>query len=233
MALPKLNTPKYYTTVPSTGTEVEFRPYQVREEKMLMIASESQDERQVVGAMKDLIDACTFGAVDITKLTMFDLEYLFVKLRSKSVGESTTIGMKCTSCEHKNEIKFSLEDVYVNMNEDLNPTIELSDGVGVTMKYPGINDVMDIGGDLSDVDKMMGMIRASLDTIYTSEEVFNVREQSTKEVDEFVDSLTSKQFSKIREYLEEMPSAQINLDFECVECGEKNEHVVKGTANFF
>ena len=83
MALPKLNTPKYYTTVPSTGTEVEFRPYQVREEKMLMIASESQDERQVVGAMKDLIDACTFGVVDITKLTMFDLEYLFVKLRSK------------------------------------------------------------------------------------------------------------------------------------------------------
>jgi hypothetical protein len=200
---------------------------------MLMIASESQDERQVVGAMKDLIDACTFGAIDITKLTMFDLEYIFVKLRSKSVGESTKIGMNCTSCSHKNEVEFSLEDVYVNMNEELNPTIELSDGVGVTMKYPGINDVMDIGGDLSDVDKMMGMIRASLDTIYTSEEVFNVKEQSVKEVDDFIDSLTSKQFSKIREYLEEMPSAQINIDFECMECGNKNEHVVKGTANFF
>jgi hypothetical protein len=233
MALPKLNTPKYYTKVPSTGADVEFRPYQVREEKMLMIASESQDERQVVGAMKDLIDACTFGAIDITKLTMFDLEYIFVKLRSKSVGESTKIGMNCTSCSHKNEVEFSLEDVYVNMNEELNPTIELSDGVGVTMKYPGINDVMDIGGDLSDVDKMMGMIRASLDTIYTSEEVFNVKEQSVKEVDDFIDSLTSKQFSKIREYLEEMPSAQINIDFECMECGNKNEHVVKGTANFF
>jgi hypothetical protein len=233
MALPKLNTPKYYTKVPSTGADVEFRPYQVREEKMLMIASDSQDERQVVGAMKDLIDACTFGAIDITKLTMFDLEYIFVKLRSKSVGESTKIGMNCTSCSHKNEVEFSLEDVYVNMNEELNPTIELSDGVGVTMKYPGINDVMDIGGDLSDVDKMMGMIRASLDTIYTSEEVFNVKEQSVKEVDDFIDSLTSKQFSKIREYLEEMPSAQINIDFECMECGNKNEHVVKGTANFF
>jgi len=233
MALPKLNTPKYYTKVPSTGADVEFRPYQVREEKMLMIASESQDERQVVGAMKDLIDACTFGAIDITKLTMFDLEYIFVKLRSKSVGESTKIGMNCTSCSHKNEVEFSLEDVYVNMNEELNSTIELSDGVGVTMKYPGINDVMDIGGDLSDVDKMMGMIRASLDTIYTSEEVFNVKEQSVKEVDDFIDSLTSKQFSKIREYLEEMPSAQINIDFECMECGNKNEHVVKGTANFF
>ena len=233
MALPKLNTPKYYTKVPSTGADVEFRPYQVREEKMLMIASESQDERQVVGAMKDLIDACTFGAIDITKLTMFDLEYIFVKLRSKSVGESTKIGMNCTSCSHKNEVEFSLEDVYVNMNEELNPTIELSDGVGVTMKYPGISDVMDIGGDLSDVDKMMGMIRASLDTIYTSEEVFNVKEQSVKEVDDFIDSLTSKQFSKIREYLEEMPSAQINIDFECMECGNKNEHVVKGTANFF
>ena len=86
MALPKLNTPKYYTKVPSTGTDVEFRPYQVREEKMLMIAAESQDERQTINAMKDLISACTFGAVDITKLTMFDLEYITALLQpSKSL----------------------------------------------------------------------------------------------------------------------------------------------------
>ena len=183
MALPKLNTPKYYTKVPSTGTDVEFRPYQVREEKMLMIAAESQDERQTINAMKDLISACTFGAVDITKLTMFDLEYIFVKLRSKSVGESTTIGMKCKSCSHQNDVKVSLEDVTVNLNQDLNSNIELSDGIGVTMKYPGVNDVMDIDSNLSDVEKMMGMVRASIDTIYTSEEVFNIKDQSTKEVD--------------------------------------------------
>ena len=233
MALPKLNTPKYYTKVPSTGTDVEFRPYQVREEKMLMIAAESQDERQTINAMKDLISACTFGAVDITKLTMFDLEYIFVKLRSKSVGESTTIGMKCKSCSHQNDVKVSLEDVTVNLNQDLNSNIELSDGIGVTMKYPGVNDVMDIDSNLSDVEKMMGMVRASIDTIYTSEEVFNIKDQSTKEVDEFIDSLTSKQFDNIRNYLEEMPSAQLKVDFNCEYCDEHNEQIVKGTANFF
>ena len=233
MALPKLNTPKYYTKVPSTGTDVEFRPYQVREEKMLMIAAESQDERQTINAMKDRISACTFGAVDITKLTMFDLEYIFVKLRSKSVGESTTIGMKCKSCSHQNDVKVSLEDVTVNLNQDLNSNIELSDGIGVTMKYPGVNDVMDIDSNLSDVEKMMGMVRASIDTIYTSEEVFNIKDQSTKEVDEFIDSLTSKQFDNIRNYLEEMPSAQLKVDFNCESCDEHNEQIVKGTANFF
>ena len=233
MALPKLSTPKYMTKVPSTGKEVEFRPYQVKEEKMLMMAAESQDERQIIGAMKDLIIACTFGALDINKLTMFDLEYVFVKLRSKSVGETTTVGMTCTECNEKTDIKVSLEEVEVNVDKNLDSKIELSDGVGVTMRYPGINDMMDIGGEQTDVDKMMSMIRASIDTIYTSEEVFNIKEQSSTEVDEFIDSLTSKQFSKIREYLEKMPTAQMNIEYECEHCNAKNNQVIKGTANFF
>lgn len=233
MALPKLSTPKYMTKVPSTGKEVEFRPYQVKEEKMLMMAAESQDERQIIGAMKDLITACTFGALDINKLTMFDLEYVFVKLRSKSVGETTTVGMTCTECNEKTDIKVSLEEVEVNVDKNLDSKIELSDGVGVTMRYPGINDMMDIGGEQTDVDKMMSMIRASIDTIYTSEEVFNIKEQSSTEVDEFIDSLTSKQFSKIREYLEKMPTAQMNIEYECEHCNAKNNQVIKGTANFF
>ena len=233
MALPKLSTPKYMTKVPSTGKEVEFRPYQVKEEKMLMMAAESQDERQIIGSMKDLIDACTFGALDINKLTMFDLEYVFVKLRSKSVGETTTIGLTCDDCDAKSDIKVSLEDVKVNVDQNVNSTIELSDGVGVTMRYPGINDMMDIGGDQSDVDKMMGMIRSSIDTIYTAEEVFNVKEQTTEEVDDFIDSLTSKQFHEIREYLEKMPTAQLDIEYDCESCGVKNNQVIKGTANFF
>lgn len=233
MALPKLSTPKYMTKVPSTGKEVEFRPYQVKEEKMLMMAAESQDERQIIGSMKDLITACTFGALDINKLTMFDLEYVFVKLRSKSVGETTTVGMTCTECGEKTDIKISLEEVEVNVDKNLDSKIELADGVGVTMRYPGINDMMDIGSEQNDVDKMMSMIRASIDTIYTSEEVFNIKEQSSTEVDEFIDSLTSKQFSEIREYLEKMPTAQMNIEYECEHCDAKNDQVIKGTANFF
>jgi hypothetical protein len=233
MALPKLSTPKYMAKLPSTGKEVEFRPYQVKEEKLLMMAGESNDERQIMGAMKELIEACTFGTVNVDKMPMFDLEYLFIKLRAKSVGETTKLGLNCTKCEAVNDLVVSLDDIHVNVNSDINSKIELADGVGVTMKYPSINDMMDIGGDMSDVDKMMGMIRASIDTIYTSEEVFNVKEQSTQEVDDFIDSLTSKQFSDIREYLELMPAAEINVDYVCTSCGAKNEQVVKGTANFF
>lgn len=233
MALPKLSTPKYMAKLPSTGKEVEFRPYQVKEEKMLMMAGESKDDRQIMGAMKELIEACTFGAVNLDKMAMFDVEYLFIKLRSKSVGETTKLGLNCNKCDTKNDLVVSLDDVQVKVNADLNSKIELADGVGITMKYPNINDMMDLGGDMDDVDKMMGMVRASIDTIYTSEEVFNVKEQSTQEVDDFIDSLTSKQFSDIREYLEEMPAAEINVDYECTSCGAKNEQVVKGTANFF
>tara|TARA_B110000902_G_C14273627_1_gene574141 strand:- start:519 stop:1220 length:702 start_codon:yes stop_codon:yes gene_type:complete len=233
MALPKLSTPKYHATVPSTGKDVEFRPYLVKEEKMLMIAAESQDERQIVGAMKDLIDACTFGIIDITKLTMFDLEYLFIKLRSKSVGETSKVGLKCSSCETQNEVTFSLESIAVAIDKDADMNIDLSDGVGISMRYPGVNDVLDMGGDLSDVDKMMGMVRSCIDTIYTAEEVFNVKEQSVKEVDDFIDSLSSKQFHRIREFLEKMPAAEVHAEFNCESCGEKNETVIKGTANFF
>ena len=231
MALPRLNAPKYTMVVPSKMEEVSFRPYLVKEEKILMMASESKDEKQMIAAMKELISACTFGAVDAEQLTMFDLEYMFVKIRAKSVGETSRVKLTC-ECEHKNEVEFNLDGVKVEGVQKTGTKIELDEGVGLIMRYPTVNELMDLGnGD--DVEKMMGMIRASIESIYTPEELFNVKEQTKEEVDGFIDSLSSQQFQKIREYLEGVPTTTVKVDYACGSCGKENEIVLTGVQNFF
>lgn len=231
MALPKLNTPKYSMVVPSTEVSIEYRPYLVKEEKILMMASESNDEKAIITAMKDLIHTCTYGAVDPNSLTMYDLEYLFVKIRAKSVGESAKVKLKCKSCEASNEVTFNLDAVTVE-STTTDMKIDLGDGVGLMMRYPDVNQVMDISNE-TDIEKMMGMVRASIESIYTAEEVWNIKEQSKDEVNAFIDSLTSGQFTLIRNHLETMPTATITVDYKCAECVEDNHIVLKGAQNFF
>lgn len=232
MALPKLNAPKYTMVIPSKMEEISFRPYLVKEEKILMMASESKDEKQMIAAMKELISACTFGTVDAEQLTMFDLEYMFVKIRAKSVGETSRVKLTCDSCETKNEVEFNLDGVKVDGVSKESTKIELDDGIGLIMRYPSVNELMDLGNE-DDVEKMMGMIRASIESIYTPEELFNVKEQSKEEVDGFIDSLSSQQFQKIREYLENVPAATVKVNYACAGCGKEHEVVLAGAQNFF
>ena len=233
MALPKLNAPKYTMTVPSTKVTVDYRPYLVKEEKLLMMAAESKDEQAIIGAMKDLIETCTYGKVDPNKLTMYDLEYLFIKIRAKSVGESAKVKQACSSCDFKHEVTFNLDAVTVEQKDpDRGMNIELADGIGLTMCYPDVNDIADLGNG-SDIDKMMGMVKASIASIYSNEEVWNVKEQSKEEVTSFIDSLTSAQFTMIRDHLENMPAATITLDYKCSSCEADNHVVLTGAQNFF
>jgi len=235
MALPKLNTPTYMLTVPSTKAEVTFRPYLVKEEKVLMMASESQDEKQMISAMKTLIGTCTYDVVNPDDLTMFDLEYLFVKIRSKSVGETSTVRLTCQedNCEHKTDVIFNLDDVSVsNIEDSQGAKIELEPNVGLIMKYPTVNDIMDISNG-TDLEKMMGMVRLSIQSIYTAEEVFNTKDQTKQEVEDFIDSLSSMQFTLLREWLEKLPTTEVSVDYKCGDCSKNNSIVLSGAANFF
>ena len=235
MALPKLETPKYKCTVPSTGKEIEYRPYLVKEEKMLMLASEGEDTAQIINTMKDLIKACTFEALNVESMTMFDMEFLFTKLRSVSVGENSKVGIDCKKCQKPNDVNIKLGDVKVNINKDQDMKIELTDKVGMVMQYPSVNAMIDAQAQSngeSDVDDFLRTVIASIESIYSADEVFAVKDTPKSEVDDFIDSLSSNQFVKIREFMENLPQAKIDYEFKCIHCEAINKNQLAGAGNF-
>lgn len=227
--LPSLSTNKFELTVPSTNETVEYRPYLVKEEKILMIAAETGNENDMVRAIKDIISSCTFDQVNVEKITMFDLEYIFSKLRCKSVGEKSTVGLQCKECEKSNEVVINLDDIAVSDSND--KKIELTGGVGLMMKYPTVNDISQFTGG-SDIDAVFKTIIACIDYIYSGDDVFDAKDHSEKELDTFIGELSSSQFKLIEKFVSGMPSAYVDVEFTC-ECGFHNEKRVQGLANFF
>jgi hypothetical protein len=235
MALPKINTPTYTMTVPSTGEQVSYRPYLVKEEKILMMAMETQDQRQMLQAIKQLISACTSGSVDVDKLTTFDIEYVFTKLRAKSVGEVARVEAPCESCEGKNEVEVNLDsDVQITGATDRDMNIPLTGDVGLIMKFPNVNDVMDnLNTEADEFDQLLAVMVACIDSVYQGDQFFDIKGQSKQEIDEFIGSLSNDQFTKIREFFDEMPQTTAHLKFKCQSCGADNDIELKGLVNFF
>lgn len=234
MALPKIDAPRYEMIIPSTKEKVVYRPYLVKEEKVLMIAMESQDEKQMVRAIKDVITACTEGAVDADKLAMFDLEYVFTQLRSKSAGETTEVSLPCQECETRNDVTIDLSQIKVVGIDKNKHKIKLNDDYVLMMKYPTVNQLVAAEtSKKSDVEKMFDLLAEVVDSLHTNDEVFDMKEQTKEEVKEFIESLNSEQFNKIKTFIEESPSAQLTAAFDCTKCGHHNELEVKGLGNFF
>jgi len=235
MALPKLNSPTYELKIPSTGDTVSYRPYLVKEEKILMMAMESNDTEQMMRAVKDVIRSCTTDSVDVNTLAMFDIEYIFTQLRAKSVGETSTISVKCKSCGSSNDVDVNMQEVYVDVPESTVHTIPLTDTVGVSLKYPSVNAMVKAQASetKSEVDRVFDLIVACVDSIYSDDEVFDAKEQSEKELKEFIESLNTQQFNQVRDFIESIPSAAIKVEFMCMSCSEHNSFEVKGLGNFF
>jgi len=235
MALPKLNSPTYELKIPSTGDTVSYRPYLVKEEKILMMAMESNDTEQMMRAVKDVIRSCTSDSIDVNTLAMFDIEYIFTQLRAKSVGETSTISVKCKSCGSSNDVDVNMQEVYVNVPESTVHTIPLTDTVGVSLKYPSVNAMVKAQASetKSEVDRVFDLIVACVDSIYSDDEIFDAKEQSEKELKEFIESLNTQQFNQVRDFIESIPSAAIKVEFMCMSCSEHNSFEVKGLGNFF
>lgn len=233
MALPKLDTPKYKMTIPSTGETIEYRPYLVREEKLLMIAMESEDESQMVSATKDIISSCTFEKVDVNNLTTFDVEYLFMVLRSKSVGENVEIAINCDNCEHPNKYQINIDtDIQVKKGGD--KKIQLNQDTGMIMRYPSMADYLDIvNSDRDEIDKIFDILAKSIESVYSGDEIYDASEQSQSELVDFLEHLSSDQYVKVREFLDNAPQAYATAKFKCESCGTDNEVEVKGLRNFF
>ena len=234
MALPQLNSATYELTVPSTGELVKFRPYLVKEEKILMLALESSDENQILNATADIVKACTFNKVDSMSLPMVDLEYIFLKLRSKSVGESATLGLKCTECGNFNNVTIDLESIEAKIDNDVSPKIQLTDQVGLMMKWPSVKDIQkNSRGTESQIDTVFGVITASIDSVYDAENVYPASDSTPEELTAFLESLNQEQFGKIQKWFESMPKLSKQMSFDCEKCSHHNNVLLEGLTSFF
>jgi DNA-directed RNA polymerase subunit M/transcription elongation factor TFIIS len=230
--LPQLNsTPKYEIVIPSTGKKVNYRPYLVKEEKVLMIAFETGDQKEALRAIVDTIKACVSEDLDEKTLTTFDVEYMFTQIRSKSVGEKSTIMMPCSECEVKNEVDVVISDITINVPKNEN-IIELTKDVSVEMQYPSYVSVLDV--DLEQGESAVGfeMLMNCIVAILTPEERIDTSEVSKKDLNDFIEQMTTDQFEKVSNYLANMPSLEKDIEFDCVSCGHKNKQTLKGIGDF-
>jgi len=238
MALPKLNVPVYEAILPSTEKVIKYRPFLVKEEKLLLTAQESGEDA-VLPAVKQIIKNCIQGEIDVDNMPLFDIEFLFLRLRAKSVGEEITIGLKPWGCPQNNgelcefttEVSVNLEEIKCVKDKKHTSKIMLDDKIGIMMKYPDISQ-MNMGESENDV---MGMkiIKNCINMIFTEEETFDKGTFNEKELDEFVESLNTQQFTLIKDFFDTMPVLKHTAKYKCDTCGEKKETVIQGLNSFF
>jgi transcription elongation factor Elf1 len=220
--------------VPSTGKTITYRPYVVKEEKLLLIAMESQDENQIEKAVLNIIKECVESPINVDDLTTFDVEMIFITLRSKSVGEGIKITPKCKHCEESNEVKIDLEKITVeNLSDTVDKHIKLTDDISIDLKWHTMKDRTEDLKKETETETIINMIVASLETIYSGEEIFAVKDSSKKETLDFVESLNTDQFNNIVEVLSKSPYMSYDLKFDCKKCSKENTMEMKGLTDFF
>ena len=195
MALPKLTTPTYELEVPSTDEKISYRPFLVKEEKILLMAMESGKNEDIIQAVKDIVTECTFGKVDLGKLPMFDVEYIFLNIRAKSVGEVSTLRLLCPDDgETYANVDIDLSEIMVHVEKGHNPKIELTEEMGMIMGYPNIDSMTGTGITEINATNMLDVISSCILQIYDKkgEEVYETKDQTKKEISEFIESLNTQ-----------------------------------------
>jgi hypothetical protein len=231
--LPKIATPKYDMIVPSTGKQITYRPYLIKEEKILLIALESQDEKQIEKAVSSIIIECIEEDINIQELTTFDIELIFVTLRSKSVGEGIKLNPKCSECDESTEIKIDLERVEVKNNTDKELRVKINDEMTIDLHWPKIKDKLTDKDKETEADSIINLISKSIDTIYFGEEIHSTKDVPQSEVKDFVESLSTDQFKTVLELMKNMPYVSYDMKFICKSCKHENEKELKGLVDFF
>lgn len=234
MALPQMTVPKYSVVLPSTGQELDMRPYLVKEEKILMIALESNDPKQITTAVQNIILSCVDGVDDMDDLTIFDIEKLFLELRAVSVGESVDLQVKCSECETENKISVNLKEVQLTDYVQDGNIIQLNDAVGIELKYPTVNDITNITeGKLESVEGMMELIINCIVNIFDADNVYSAKDEKKEALKDFIDGLSSAQFKKVQAFFESTPMLMHNIEFKCSNCEHENSIELKGLSSFF
>ena len=231
--LPKLDTPTYRLTLPSTGEEIQYRPFLVKEQKLLMMAQESESEQQVIDTVGNLVQSCTFEKIDSGSSPLFDIEYIFLQIRGKSIGEKVELNVICPDDEKTTvPTEVDINDIVVQMTDGHTNEIEITDTVKLFLKYPILNDMKKIADDTSQVEQIFEILTQCVHEIHYGEQIFSRIDINEKDITEFIDQLTGKQFEKIMEFFNTMPKLRHVISVTNPETKVESEVVVEGLASF-
>jgi hypothetical protein len=239
MPLPRIVTPSYHLVLPSTKQEIKYRPFLVKEEKVLVLALESQDNKQISTAIKTVLNNCiqTKG-IKIEQLPTFDIEYLFLNIRGKSVGEEVEVSIVCPDDEETViPVKIALDEIQVQESEEHNKDIKLDDHLVMKLKYPSLEQFIknnfDFTGNNASIDQSFDLIASCIDIIYNEEESWASEDVTKKELVEFLEQLNSNQFKQIEKFFETMPKLSHKIDVTNPKTKVKSTVVLEGLASFF
>ena len=235
MGLPIQQAPSYNCMLPVSKKLVKYRPFLVKEQSFLLQAKEGDSTKEVFSAIKELVTAVTDGTVDASKIPLADLEYLFLQIRTKSIGETTILNLVCNAseeCTSRTDIEVNLSEIEVDVESIQDDKIKINDTLMVELIPPTTEVIVKLEG-LPEADTIKPIMRACLVRIYDEDNIFELSDYRDTEIDEFVDSLTVDQFEMISEYFQSVPALKHKVEWKCSLCGEESTLELQGLANFF
>ena len=239
MPLPKINTPTYELVLPSNGKKIKYRPFLVREEKILIMAMESEDMKQITDSIVQILGDCILTKdIKVESLATFDIEFLFLNVRAKSVGETVEVNITCPDDgETKVEMEIAIDDIKVQKTRGHKNIIKLDDELMLKLKYPSLDQFIEsnfeTSGQTSDVSQSLSMITSCIDAIYNEEESWEAADCTKKELDEFIEQLNTKQFKEVEKFFTTMPKLSHKIKVKNPNTGVESEVVLEGLASFF
>ena len=237
MPLPKINTPTYELTLPSNGKKIKYRPFLVREEKILIMALETEDQKQITAAIIQILTACIMTrGVKLNELATFDIEYLFLNVRSKSVGETISLNITCPDDEKTSvEVSIDLDSIKVKKDKSHTNIVKLDDNLSLKLKYPSMKQFIESNFEagVETVSNTMDVVISSIDMIYNEEESWNGSESTKKELEDFIDQLNTKQFKLIENFFDTMPKLSHKVKVKNPKTDVESTVLLEGLAAFF
>ena len=233
MALPKLNTPTYELELPSTGETIKYRPFLIKEQKLLLIAQESNTEKDIARAMGTLVSECTFKKVNAKINPMFDIEYVFLKIRAKSVGESVELNLTCPDDEvTKVKHTVAIDNIDINIKKDHSKEVQLTDDIKLTFRYPVMSDLINMGADTGETEQIFHLLSSCIETIESGDDVHQRSDITKKEIEEFIDSFSNEQFEKVTSFFDTMPKLRHVIEVTNPKTSVKSEITLEGLESF-
>ena len=237
MPLPKINTPTYELSLPSNGKKIKYRPFLVREEKILIMALETENQKQITNAVVEILDACIMTrGIKVQNLATFDIEYIFLNVRSKSVGETINVNIICPDDEKTSvEIPIDLESIKVKKDKSHTNIVKIDDNLSLKLKYPSMEQFIENNFESTDetIKNTMKLITSSIDMIFSEEESWNASESTPKELEEFIEQLNSKQFQTIEKFFDTMPKLSHRVKVTNPKTNVESTVILEGLAAFF
>lgn len=242
MALPKIDVPIFSVDLLSTGKKIRFRPFTVKEEKLFLMASESDDVDTIIETTKQVINNCVLDEIDVDKLPIFDIEYLFTNLRARSIGEVVDIKYRCNNevekdgeigkCNNVVDLSINILNIHPQKSDEHNSKIEITDKMGVVLKYPSFESLKTYSEE-NELDSTLNMIADCIEYIYDDEQIYYSKDSTKEELIDFIETLQSKDLEKFKKFFDTMPKMKENIHFKCNKCGYEEDILVEGIQNFF